>query len=44
MSAATAGWLVLALPLAGTLIISLLWRFLPGRTAGWIGTAAPGRS
>ena len=40
MSATTAGWLVLALPLAGTLIISLLWRFLPGRTAGWIGTAA----
>src|SRR5829696_3593867 len=40
MSATTAAWLVLALPLAGTLIISLLWRFLPGRTAGWIGTAA----
>ena len=40
MSATTAGWLILALPLAGTILISLLWRFLPGRTAGWIGTAA----
>src|SRR3712207_5663299 len=40
MSATTAGWLVLALPLAGTILISLLWRALPGRTAGWIGTAA----
>ena len=40
MSATTAAWLVLALPLAGMLIISLGWRLLPGRTAGWIGTAA----
>ena len=40
MSATTAAWFVLALPLAGTLINSLFWRLLPGRTAGWIGTAA----
>jgi NADH-quinone oxidoreductase subunit L len=40
MSATTAGWLVLALPLAGMLTISLLWRVLPGRSAGWIGTVA----
>jgi NADH-quinone oxidoreductase subunit L len=40
MSATTAGWLVLALPLAGMLIISLLWKVLPGRSAGWIGTLA----
>src|SRR5215208_3302575 len=40
MSATTAAWLVLALPLAGTILISVFWRLLPGRTAGWIGTAA----
>jgi NADH-quinone oxidoreductase subunit L len=40
MSATLAAWLVLALPLAGTLIISLLWKVLPGRSAGWIGTLA----
>src|SRR5215217_8047331 len=40
MSATTAAWLVIALPLAGTIIISVFWKFLPGRTAGWIGTAA----
>jgi NADH-quinone oxidoreductase subunit L len=40
MSATTAAWLVLALPLGGTLLISLFWRLLPGRTAGWIGTSA----
>src|SRR3954451_12212134 len=40
MSATTAAWLVIALPLAGTIIISLFWKLLPGRTAGWIGTAA----
>jgi NADH-quinone oxidoreductase subunit L len=39
MSATAYGWLVLAFPLAGTLIISLGWRFLPSRSAGWIGTA-----
>ncbi len=40
MSPTTWGWLVLAFPLAGTLVVSLLWRALPGRSAGWIGTAA----
>src|SRR5437764_9048572 len=34
------GWLVLSFPLAGTIVISLLWRRLPGRTAGYIGTSA----
>jgi len=32
------GWLILAFPLLGTLLISLGWRALPGRAAGWIGT------
>ena len=27
------GWLVLSFPLAGTIVISLLWRRLPGRTS-----------
>jgi NADH-quinone oxidoreductase subunit L len=40
MSATSYGWLVLAFPLAGTLILSLGWRVLPGRLAGWIGTTA----
>ncbi len=40
MSATSYGWLVLAFPLAGTLIIAFGWRVLPGRLPGWIGTAA----
>jgi NADH-quinone oxidoreductase subunit L len=40
MSAPSYGWLVLAFPLAGTLVISLGWRVLPGRLPGWIATAA----
>src|SRR3989440_12148688 len=40
MSPTTWGWLVLAFPLVGTLVIALGWRVLPGRAAGWIGTAA----
>ena len=40
MSATTYGWLVLAFPLAGTLVISLGWRVLPGRLPGWIASAA----
>ncbi|HEV7847072.1 MAG TPA: NADH-quinone oxidoreductase subunit L [Thermoleophilaceae bacterium] len=40
MSATSYGWLVLAFPLAGTLVIALGWRVLPGRLPGWIGTAA----
>jgi NADH-quinone oxidoreductase subunit L len=40
VSATTYAWLVIAFPLAGCLITGLGWRWLPGRTAGWIGTAA----
>ena len=40
MSATTYGWLVLAFPLAGTIVISLGWRVLPGRLPGWIATSA----
>jgi NADH-quinone oxidoreductase subunit L len=40
MSATTWGWLVLAFPLAGSITIGLLWRTLPGRAAGYVGTAA----
>jgi NADH-quinone oxidoreductase subunit L len=40
MSQATWGWLVLAFPLAGTLTIAFGRHRLPGRSAGWIGTAA----
>src|ERR1700677_2239635 len=40
MSTTTYGWLVLAFPLAGTLITALGFRKLPGNLAGWIGTAA----
>jgi NADH-quinone oxidoreductase subunit L len=43
MSQTTYGWLVLAFPLAGVLILSLGFRqmqALPGRAAGWIGTGA----
>ena len=40
MSATSYGWLVLAFPLAGMLIIALGWRVLPGRLPGWIGTGA----
>jgi len=39
MTATLLGWLVLAFPLAGTMIIGLGWRWLPGRRAGVIGTA-----
>jgi NADH-quinone oxidoreductase subunit L len=42
LSATAYGWLVLAFPLAGSLIIAFGWRALPARTAGWIGTAAIG--
>ncbi len=40
MDATVYGWLILAFPLAGSLVIAFGWRALPGRTAGWIGTAA----
>jgi NADH-quinone oxidoreductase subunit L len=42
LSATTYAWLVLAFPLAGSILIALGWRWLPGRTAGWIGSAAIG--
>ena len=42
MSPTTYRWLVLAFPLAGSLVIALGWRWLPGRTAGLIGSAAIG--
>ncbi|MFL5886948.1 MAG: NADH-quinone oxidoreductase subunit L [Thermoleophilaceae bacterium] len=42
MSIALAGWLVIAFPLAGMLIVALGWRALPGRAAGWIASGAIG--
>ncbi len=44
MSATTYGWLILLCPLVGSILIALSWRVLPGRSAGWIGTAAIGLS
>ena len=45
MSATTWGWLVLAFPLAGSILCALLYR-LPGRQplVGWLGSAAIGLS
>jgi NADH-quinone oxidoreductase subunit L len=44
MSATTWGWLVIAFPLAGTLVSAFGFRFfsnsLPPRSAGWLGTGA----
>ena len=41
MSATSYGWLVLAFPLAGTLIISFGWlRGWPARWPGWIASGA----
>jgi NADH-quinone oxidoreductase subunit L len=40
VTATSYGWLVLAFPIAGMLIISLGWRVLPGRLPGLIGSAA----
>jgi NADH-quinone oxidoreductase subunit L len=42
MTATTFAWLVLAFPLAGSIAIALGFRRLPGRSAGWIGSAAIG--
>jgi NADH-quinone oxidoreductase subunit L len=36
----TSAWLILLFPLAGTVINALGYRVLPGKTVGWIGTAA----
>jgi NADH-quinone oxidoreductase subunit L len=44
MSATGYGWLVLAFPLAGLLVISLGWRALPGKLPGYIGSATIGLS
>jgi NADH-quinone oxidoreductase subunit L len=40
VSTTTYGWLVLAFPLLGTIVIGAGYRKLPGRAAGWIGTGA----
>jgi NADH-quinone oxidoreductase subunit L len=40
VSATDYGWLVLAFPLAGMLVVSLGWRVWPGRLPGWIASAA----
>jgi NADH-quinone oxidoreductase subunit L len=40
MSLQTYGWLVLAFPLGGAVLISLLFKVLPGRLPGVIGTLA----
>jgi NADH-quinone oxidoreductase subunit L len=40
MTTATWGWLILAFPLAGCIIIALGWRSWPGRSAGWLGSLA----
>jgi NADH-quinone oxidoreductase subunit L len=40
VTATSYGWVVLAFPLAGMLVISLGWRVLPGRLPGLIGSAA----
>ncbi len=38
MSATGYGWLILAFPLAGTVVIALGWKALPGRSAGVLGS------
>jgi NADH-quinone oxidoreductase subunit L len=40
MAVTTFAWLVLLCPLAGTIVIALGHRWLPGRSAGWLGTIA----
>ena len=40
MSLSGWGWLILVFPLWGCVLVSLGWRWLPGRTAGWIASAA----
>ena len=36
----TSAWLILLFPIAGTIVSGLGYRALPGKTIGWIGTAA----
>jgi NADH-quinone oxidoreductase subunit L len=40
MSPTAYAWLVIAFPLAGSIVIALGFRAWPGKLAGWIGTAA----
>src|SRR3954471_21194953 len=40
MTTGTWGWLILAFPLAGCIIIALGWRGWAGRSAGWLGSPA----
>src|SRR5437588_12074677 len=40
LAVTTLAWLVLLCPLVGTVVLGAGYRVLPGRTAGWIGTAA----
>src|SRR5438445_5424982 len=40
VTATTFAWLALMMPLAGTIVVALGFRSLPGRSAGWIGTGA----
>ena len=40
MSVTTWGWLILAFPLAGSILIGLLYRVIPAKAAGAIGTLA----
>src|SRR5205085_4966937 len=40
VSSTTWAWISLALPLLGTLVAALGYRALPGRSAGWLATAA----
>jgi NADH-quinone oxidoreductase subunit L len=42
MTATSFAWLVLAFPLAGSIVLALGFRRWTGRTAGWIGSAAIG--
>jgi NADH-quinone oxidoreductase subunit L len=40
LTATTFAWLVLLLPLLGTVVVALGFRSLPGRSAGWIATTS----
>jgi NADH-quinone oxidoreductase subunit L len=40
LSPTTSAWIALAAPLAGMILTGALFRVLPGRSAGWIGTFA----
>jgi len=40
VSAGSYGWIILAFPLTGMLVVSLGWRLLPGKLGGWIASGA----